>query len=174
MCHRDVRGRIDDCDAGRVPLLRRACRGEQAQELLAANANQVCSLHWDHRHGPCVDADFAGVCRRATPSERAVLRKSRELLVGTQTHEARSRLRWHSDETLEGWDHATTVAAVDTLYSLGAQRVYYHPVILIVVLPKEADERTRIFQWEFANVKKKQGQPTPDEQQWYMMIAPPH
>ena len=86
--------------------------------------------------------------------------------------EARSYLRWHSGEAVEGWDHATTVKAVNKLYDLGAQKVFYHPVLLLVVLPKDTGARKRIFQWVFEDVKKQKGEITPDEKQWYLMVSP--
>jgi hypothetical protein len=94
------------------------------------------------------------------------------LMKKNVSHEARSYLWWHSGEAVEGWDHATTVKAVDRLYELGAKTVYYHPVLLLVVLPKDAEARGRIFQWVFEDIKKKKGQPTPDEQQWYLLVSP--
>ena len=88
------------------------------------------------------------------------------------THEARSYLRWHSGDTVEGWDRKTTVEAVDRLYAMGAQKVYYHPVLLMVVLPKDAEARRRILDWQFATVRKNQGERIPDEQQSYLMVTP--
>lgn len=94
------------------------------------------------------------------------------LMKNNVSHEARSYLWWHSGEAVEGWDHATTVKVVDRLYELGAKTVYYHPVLLLVVLPKDAEARRRIFQWVFEDIKKQKGQPTPDEQQWYLLVSP--
>lgn len=91
---------------------------------------------------------------------------------GDVSREARSALVWNSSETVERWDHATTLVTVERLYALGARRVYYHPVTLLVILPEDAASRQRILQWVFVEVKQRQGEPTPDEGQKYLMVAP--
>jgi hypothetical protein len=88
--------------------------------------------------------------------------------------EARSRLNWHSSDTVEGWDRQTTVTAVEELYKLGATKVYHHPVVLVVILPQDAAARGRILAWEHDFVRKSKGDPIPDEQQNYLLVAPPH
>jgi hypothetical protein len=92
----------------------------------------------------------------------------------TVTSEARSQLRSHADDAVEPWDHQTTAAAVDELYKLGAKKVYYHPVVLVVILPHDAAARGRILAWEHAFVREGKGDPLPDEQQYYLLVAPQH
>jgi hypothetical protein len=91
---------------------------------------------------------------------------------GNVSQEARSALVWNSKASVEGWDHAATLGAVERLYALGARRVYYHPVLLLVILPEDPATRQRLFQWVFVEVKKRQGEPTPDEGQKYLMVSP--